>query len=684
MLKSADCVESLSVLITKGEYGMKKYIYSVMALVLQLLLLEWGTLLGQVVVTGRSYERPLPTSHKLVSEPNHAMAEGAIIVYETSTPYHELGLSEHIILADDVMLVNPGETDITKISFFADSYSFLGNPQEIKLWIFTALNEPAIYTQDLETAENIFDYIIADLAEPVRVPQHFYIGFSFQGNQDTDYLGVSENVTTGQGATESTFYFGFLYSGQLKETWISPSPWAHKYLSVNVATDSVDVLLPYFGFDQTRGLIPLTVQFSNFSSSKFDDPITTWEWDFDGDDIIDSRDQNPEWIFEVPGIFDVSLKVSNSTASQTRTQTELIHAIGEHSAVDFNGLMLGLDNYCFGGTDSSLNVTDIFSFEAWINPRGWGNAMYPDGVLHSGYGRVFSFGEGGSFDVYLHDAGGFDYSQHSLCVAFGLKASPDWWRDGSYNIQNTQENSIVLNEWQHIAVTYDGMLSECKIYIDGILQSTQSYEDSLNGPILDHLDEILYVGNTDNGDRCFDGRIDEIRIWNTVRTAEEIQSDMNRMVAAGTPGLVTYWPFNEGTGFRCDDLSGNGNFIYAPFRNWTVGIPLDPPTSAQKQENIFPDEFVLFQNYPNPFNPLTTIGYELNQPGQVTLNIFDNLGRQIVELVKEQKSPGYHQVQWDGRDSNQQSVPSGIYIYQINIQTSTGVRKEHKKMLLVK
>ena len=65
----------------------------------------------------------------------------------------------------------------------------------------------------------------------------------------------------------------------------------------------------------------------------------------------------------------------------------------------------------------------------------------------------------------------------------------------------------------------------------------------------------------------------------------------------------------------------------------------------------------------------------------VKLIIYDALGRQVRTLVGNQSySAGFHAVNWNGRDNNNQSVPSGIYVYRIK----AGSFIDHKKMLLVK
>jgi len=55
---------------------------------------------------------------------------------------------------------------------------------------------------------------------------------------------------------------------------------------------------------------------------------------------------------------------------------------------------------------------------------------------------------------------------------------------------------------------------------------------------------------------------------------------------------------------------------------------------------IIPRTYTLSQNYPNPFNPVTKINYALPKNGFVSLKVYDMLGREVVNLVNENKSAG--------------------------------------------
>ncbi|QQS36650.1 MAG: T9SS type A sorting domain-containing protein [Ignavibacteriales bacterium] len=99
-------------------------------------------------------------------------------------------------------------------------------------------------------------------------------------------------------------------------------------------------------------------------------------------------------------------------------------------------------------------------------------------------------------------------------------------------------------------------------------------------------------------------------------------------------------------------------------------------------ENVIPAELYLEQNFPNPFNPVTKIKFSIpsvetgHAPSlHVTLKVFDVLGNEIETLVNEEKPVGNYELRW-----NAESLPSGVYFYQLKAGEFTDV----KKMLLIK
>ena len=88
-----------------------------------------------------------------------------------------------------------------------------------------------------------------------------------------------------------------------------------------------------------------------------------------------------------------------------------------------------------------------------------------------------------------------------------------------------------------------------------------------------------------------------------------------------------------------------------------------------------PTEFALLQNFPNPFNPSTTIRLDVRTIGNVSLKVYDVLGREVEATVNEYLKPGSYSVQFSG-----DNLPSGVYYYELRTESFS----ETKRMLLVK
>lgn len=96
---------------------------------------------------------------------------------------------------------------------------------------------------------------------------------------------------------------------------------------------------------------------------------------------------------------------------------------------------------------------------------------------------------------------------------------------------------------------------------------------------------------------------------------------------------------------------------------------------GQVNNSIIPDVFSLSQNYPNPFNPSTKITYQLPVNSDVSIKVFDMLGKEIMTLVNEKKDAGSYEVQF-----NAANFASGMYFYRI----SAGNFTDTKRMILIK
>ena len=156
----------------------------------------------------------------------------------------------------------------------------------------------------------------------------------------------------------------------------------------------------------------------------------------------------------------------------------------------------------------------------------------------------------------------------------------------------------------------------------------------------------------------------------------------------GSVESVTALTSNATTAFGFDAADINGDsindFVFSDQSNskdnlWLF-IAVDATSVAQPAGEKTPNSFTILQNYPNPFNPQTTIRYELERAGQVSLVIYDIMGRTVRALLDSQKPAGSYEVKWDGANDQGQSSPSGFYLVVLNLNGA----KHSRRMLLIK
>ena len=91
--------------------------------------------------------------------------------------------------------------------------------------------------------------------------------------------------------------------------------------------------------------------------------------------------------------------------------------------------------------------------------------------------------------------------------------------------------------------------------------------------------------------------------------------------------------------------------------------------------NSRPESFILYQNSPNPFNPVTAIRYTLPKQSRVSIRILNIRGHTVNTFPVSVRDSGTHTVSWDGTDQEGNTLPSGIYLYQIKAGIWQSIRK---------
>lgn len=110
---------------------------------------------------------------------------------------------------------------------------------------------------------------------------------------------------------------------------------------------------------------------------------------------------------------------------------------------------------------------------------------------------------------------------------------------------------------------------------------------------------------------------------------------------------------------------------------WTAPIDDHQLTTNIEKEERIPTEFKLYQNYPNPFNAETSISYYLNEPAQVSIKIFDTIGKEIAELINAYQTVGIQKISFN---ADKFGLVSGVYICRL----TTGMSEAQSKMIYLK
>ena len=210
--------------------------------------------------------------------------------------------------------------------------------------------------------------------------------------------------------------------------------------------------------------------------------------------------------------------------------------VGDAQIVDQSPLLLGTNvtsgAVTFDGVDDVINfgqemafeVDTTFTLEAWINPNSspdWASIVgnvTDDSTYESGYGLHLGPNE---------------------AVRFAFTV------DGTLHVIDTPIGAINLNQWSHVAATYDG--GTARIFVNGIEVKTQDISGSEMTYTYPNDMRIGAYHDSDE-DYFFDGEIADVRIWDVARTGWEIDNGLEEPIPANSPGLVFNAPLNEGAG----------------------------------------------------------------------------------------------------------------------------------------
>ncbi len=189
--------------------------------------------------------------------------------------------------------------------------------------------------------------------------------------------------------------------------------------------------------------------------------------------------------------------------SITTLNVTIISNVAQNNALNFTGT-----NYVNCGNQASVNLTSG-TLECYVNTS---NA-------------------GAGFTGLIVKTGAFGLFANSNVITLY-----DW---GSGAVLSTGVN-IADNQWHHVALSFNsGVANGTKVYVDGKLVLTTTITVAIQS-----LPLLIGAGST--GGQAYSGNIDEVSIWNTIRTQADILSDMQSILSGTEIGIVSYYNFNQG------------------------------------------------------------------------------------------------------------------------------------------
>ncbi len=319
--------------------------------------------------------------------------------------------------------------------------------------------------------------------------------------------------------------------------------------------------------------------------------------------------------------------------------------------------------YSISDTDTLLGSSNLFDDIHLINPEN--ENYYPQvisPVINASENIYLDYEEAES----LSEIGAFQFQgilDPVLVInEINYHSSPDFDPEDWIEFYNTTESPLDISKWVFI----DGSYEQAYVFEENIIVPTKEYhvlsrDLSLFTELFPTVSQVS--GNMNKG---FSGSGESLFLYNNDGFLVDslTYSDANpwpEQADGNGPSLELISPFLD---------NGKPESWQASPGNGTPGLDNSQFTSLELEENSTKNEFALFQNYPNPFNPSTLINFQIPVNGQVFLNVYDMLGREVAVLVNGPIQAGYHQITFDAKN-----LSSGMYIYRLKAGSTVITRK---------
>ncbi len=300
----------------------------------------------------------------------------------------------------------------------------------------------------------------------------------------------------------------------------------------------------------------------------------------------------------------------------------------------------GLD---FDGLDDVVLVphfkameTNAITAEAWVKVDAMTSEKFGNNEI-----RQFILFKKNNLD-HSNEAFALYLDQDKKCFWLTLSS-----KDGFQKHISTEPGTAVVGKWTHLAFTADNHKAE--LYIDGALAA-----EGETGFDIDLDNEPLFIGDRETAEYSelsygghFNGQIDEVKIWNTIRSQQDIAATHASYMSGNEDNLVLYLPFNEGKGTVSADKTENGKAALINNPRWVE--------TDEDSDNIE------IRVSPNPAKDKASLELTLDKPANIEINIFNIAGEKMMNVFSGDATAGF-----SNYSINLSNLRDGAYICEIN------------------
>lgn len=214
-------------------------------------------------------------------------------------------------------------------------------------------------------------------------------------------------------------------------------------------------------------------------------------------------------------------------------------------------------------SQTGLDVTTALTLEMWIKPESW--PASDNSFLLS---KFQTGNSNASYQVRYDTQGG------GTKITFTVVDN-----DATNADELSLTHTLTTSVWTHLALTWNATGKEFKWYVNGSLLSTQT---GTNVDVIQNSSAPFVVGAR-NSALFYDGLIDEVRVWNTVRTLTQINDNKSIELVGNESGLQGYWKFNDS---YLDETANNNDLTANNSPTFSTDVPFTGDVAVTRRPGI--------------------------------------------------------------------------------------------------